>query len=234
VPRAAMTRIILCVAMAGCAPKPPPFDPGALRASMPRTLIVAADRSPPITAEGRAHEGFDVRYLFGVVGALAVAGRNEQAARRRGRWMKGCQLDDPVDDIRDDVAEALADALSLHVLDSDRRTKAKAPEDVIADYPGADLILDIRTSKWGIRRVAPQDDSRKVHFAAVYEGTVRLIDARKRAVIVESTCWIQYSNGGDQLTITELLADDCALLDKGLTLSANTCAQRHRAALGLE
>ena len=230
-----MTRMIVCIAAAGCAPKPPPFDPGALRESMPRTLIVAASHShPPITAEGPAHEGGDIGYMFGIGGALVVAAREQHVNKRRGRWMKGCQLEDPVDDIRDDVAEALANALSLEVVDSDRLTKAKVPEDVIADYPGGDLILDIRTTKWGIHRVEAKNAGRAVHFAAGYEGTMRLIDARKRAVIATSSCSIQYSNGDDPPTLNELFADDCALLNKGLMLSATTCAKRHRAALGLK
>jgi hypothetical protein len=148
--------------------------------------------------------------------------------------MRGCDVDDPVEDIRDDVAEALAAAMSLHVLEPARRTKAKDPEDVIQDYPGADLILDIRTSKWGIHRIKAPSPHNKVHFAVGYEGSVRLIDARKRAVIAEGTCSIQFSNGDDPPTITELLEDDCALLDKGLALDAATCTRRHLETLGLE
>ena len=120
------------------------------------------------------------------------------------------------------------------MLESDRRTQAKDAEEVIKDYPGADLILDIRTSKWGIHRIEAPSTRGEVHFAVGYQGWLRLIDARKRAVVVETTCSIQFSNGDDPPTINELLEDDCALLDKGLLLTAQTCAKRLRAALGLE
>jgi len=76
---------------------------------------------------------------------------------------------------------------------------------------------------------------RAVHFAAGYEGTLRLIDARRRAVVAEATCAIQFSNDGDPPTLNELFDDDCALLRKGISLSAQTCAKRLRTrALGLD
>jgi hypothetical protein len=229
--------VLVCVAgalgTAGCATKVPPFDQDALRASKPLTLIVAVDRSPPITAEGPAREGFRLM-APGLMGAAILIGQDQTANQKRARWMRGCDLDDPVDDIRGDVAETLTNALSLHLLEPTHRTKAKDPEDVIQDYPGADLILDIRTSRWGIHRIKAPSPQNKVHFAAGYDGALRLIDTRKRAVVAEASCSVQFSNGDDPPTIAELLEDDCALLDKGLMLSAQTCAKRLLAALGLE
>ena len=90
--------------------------------------------------------------------------------------MKGCESEDPVEEIRETVADSFAKALSLEVLESDRRTQAKDAEDVIKDYPGADLILDIRTSKWGIHRVEAPSTRGEVHFAVGYQGWLRLID----------------------------------------------------------
>src|SRR3954471_9073302 len=97
------------VATAGCATKAPPFSQDALRASKPLTLIVAVDRSPPITAEGPAREGFRLM-APGLMGAAILIGQDQTANQKRARWMRGCDLDDPVDDIRGDVAEALTGA----------------------------------------------------------------------------------------------------------------------------
>ena len=215
-----------------------------MRASQPRTMVVAQARSPAITAEGPAQEGSDATTPMGgglalglaggLIGGLVVVDRDQRANRRRAGWMKRCEIDDPVEEIRDDFAETLAAMLSVEVLETDRRTKATTPEDVIKDHQGADLILDIRTSKWGVHRVAAES-RRAVHFAAGYEGTLRLIDARRRAVVAEATCAIQFSNDDDPPTLNELFEDDCALLKKGLTLSAQTCARRFRTrALGLD
>jgi len=234
------------VSTAGCATKrPQPFDQAALRASRPLTLVVADSRSPAMTAEGPDKEGRQGAYMFGAVGGMfgavggalggvIVATNAQTANRKRARWMKGCGIDDPVVEIRDTVAESFAQALSLHVLESDRMTKSEAAKDVINDYPGADLILDIRTSRWGIHRIEAPSPNKLVHFAVGYDGSIRLIDARTRAVIAESTCSVQYSNGDDPPTMNELLEDDCALLDKGLALSADTCVKRHLRALRLE
>ena len=94
------------------------------------------------------------------------------------------------------------------------------PRTLIQDYPGADLILDIRTSRWGIHSVKGPSTTGPVHFAVGYDGSLRLIDARKRAVVAAATCSVQFSNGDDPPAITELLEDDCALLDKGLMLTS--------------
>jgi len=221
--------------MAGCPAKPlPPLDPAALRATAPRTLVAAVDRSPPITAEGPAREGPDIRSSFGLMGGLMIASRDMTANQRRARWMKGCGGEDPVDEIRETLAEELAQAFSLHLVATPRRTKAKDPEDVIKDYPGTDLILDIRTSRWGIHRINAASVRGEVHFAVLYEGALRLIDARKQSVVAEASCSVQYSNGEDPPTIRELLEDDCALLNKGLELTSETCTKRLRAALGVQ
>ena len=95
----------------GCTAKPlPPLDHQALRASGPQTLMVAADRSPPITAEGPAREGPDIRSAFGLMGAAMIASRDQTANRKRARWMEGCGSEDPVDEIRETVGEELAHA----------------------------------------------------------------------------------------------------------------------------
>jgi hypothetical protein len=242
----ALVCVVGTFATAGCAAKVPPFDRNALRASKPLTLIVAVDRSPPITAEGPVPGGFRLGLpvlipglilgpvVAGLMGGAIAGGQYQAVNQKRARWMRGCDLDDPVDDIRGDVADSLTSALSLHLLEPTHRTKALDPEDVIQDYPGADLILDIRTSRWGIHSIKAPSTNGRVHFAVGYDGSLRLIDARRRAVIAEASCSMQFSNGGDPPTITELLEDDCALLDKGLMLSAQTCAKRLREALGLE
>ena len=230
-----MAWLASALAATGCASKPlPPLDQDRLRATQPHTLVIADTRSPPITSEGPAHEGPDIRYMFGLMGGLMVAAGDQTANRKRARWMKGCASEDPVEEIRETLADELAGALSLEVVDSDRRTKANEPGEVVSDYPGADLILDVRTSRWGIHRAPGRSAQGATHFSVGYDGSVRLIDARKRAVIAEGTCSIHYSNGDDPPTMNELLADDCALLDKGLMLSAQTCVKRHRATLGLE
>lgn len=222
------------LATAGCAAKAPrPLDHDALRASRPQTLVVVERASPAMTAEGPEKEGPDARRLLGLVGAVVIAGSERTANRRRARWMKGCESEDPVGEIRETIGEDFATALSLHLLASDHRTSAKDADDVISDHPGADLILDIRTSKWGIHRIEAPSRWGEVHFAVGYAGWLRLIDSRTRTVVVETTCSVQFSNGNAPPILNELFADDCALLDKGLAVTSETCTKRLRAALGL-
>jgi hypothetical protein len=232
---AALACVVDALVPAGCA-KRLTLDRAALLASQPRTLVVAQARSPRVDAAGLAKVG-DPGLVFwsGGLGAVALAGRAQVANRKRVAWMNSCGVEDPAEEMRETIADDLANTLSLHLLESDRVTAAKDPEELIDDYGGADLILDIRTAKWGIHQVNNKPSPNGlVRFAVGYEGTVRLIDARTRAVIAQGTCEIQFTNGNDPPTLAELVADDCALLDRGLTLSAATCAKRHRAALGLE
>jgi hypothetical protein len=219
----------------GCATKRLPLDRAALMSSRPRTLVVAHNRGPRITAEGLAKVG-DPGFIFwtGMIGGVVVASRAQVANKKRVAWMNWCGVEDPVEEIRETLADDFAAALSLERIESDRVTDANDPEELIMDYAGADLILDIRTSNWGVHQVHALSPNGLVHFAVNYEGAVRLIDARTRAVVAAGTCAVKFSNGNDPPTLAELVADDCALLEKGFTLSAATCAKRHRAALGLE
>ena len=174
-------------------------------------------------------------FVGGLVGVAAVSSYGETVNRRRAGWMKQCEIEDPMDRIREDLADTLAEKLSIEVLESEGRTKATAPADVIKDHPGADLILDVRTFKWGIRRAEAESARGEVHFAAAYEGSFRLIDARKGAVVAETTCAVQFKYGDGAPTLNELFEDDCARLKKGLIGSAHTCAKRYRTrALGLD
>lgn len=238
-------RVLACLAgglaAAGCAKRFQPLDVAALRASQPRSMVVALARTPAITAEGPAKE-FELTYIAGtlgvlgaVAGVIGAAGRSRDASIRRSRWMKRCEIEDPVDEIRETVAESLREVVSLEERESGRRTKATAPADLVKDYPGADLIVDVRTSRWGIHNVPKASKVGEVHFASFYEGSFRLIDARRAAVIVEGNCAIQFSNDDDPPTLNELFDDDCALLRKGLKLSAQTCATLYRTrALGID
>ena len=97
------------------------------------------------------------------------------------------------------------------------------------------MILDIRTSSWGISRVkVPSSKGAMVHFAVSYEGSLRLIDPRQGAVIAEETCSTAFTNDNDPPTMNELLEDECALLNEGLKANAAACARWYRQrALGL-
>jgi hypothetical protein len=213
--------IAVIIAMAGCGPAGlHRLDKAGLRTSEPHTLAVSEVRSPAITAEGPAKEGPDLRYMFGLLGAMMVKADENKANKRRTRWMKGCdELDDPVDEIRETVADALAQHFTLEVVESDR---------------GGDLILDIRTFKWGIHHISAASRD-AVHFAVAYAGTMKLIDARTQTVVAAARCSFEFRNGGDPPTINELLEDDCDLLKKGLRLTAKSCAERYQTrALGLD
>ena len=57
---------------------------------------------------------------------------------------------------------------------------------------------------------------------------MRLIDARKGAVIAEGGCSGDVVNAADLPTSSQLLADDCALLKEKLAATAEYCADRYR------
>ena len=110
----------------------------ALRAGQPHTLMVADHQSPPMSAEGRAKEGFEPAYMYGLMGGIAVAAKAETANRKRVHWMKGCEPEDPADQMRETVGEALGKAFALEVREAERTTRAKTLEEVIKVYPGVD------------------------------------------------------------------------------------------------
>jgi hypothetical protein len=155
-----------------------PLDRPALRASQPRTLALVKTATPQFAAE--TSQGLIIASFFNAVGSVvhAVASRSSGEALAHEK-----QIRDPAVDIGWALAQALKRKYALEFVKTSGRSSQSASADDLSDEFGtADLVLEIGTSDWGFR---PTGLGR---YGVTYDGTVRLVDTRRRAVVAEGVC----------------------------------------------
>jgi hypothetical protein len=94
-----------------------------------------------------------------------------------------------------------------------------------ADARGSDLIIDLRTVRWGL--TANRDD----RFWLEYVGTLRVLDARSGAVLAEGTCATPEprSDADQPPSVLAWGLNGSALLKQELWNIANRCADDYLA-----
>lgn len=211
------------ILVAGCSrPGFQPLNRTALRAGQPRTLAVAHSPSPRLSVRGTQGPN---PFAMGLLSVLARPGDDPSAAAKARRK----RLVDPAVMIRETIADALAKRFSLEVADTEEtRPRGSSVSDLMNTYPGVDLILDIRTSQWGVTRSYLNNPNDQRHFGIFYEGTLRLIDARQKAVIAEANCTSDPVNAPGMPTFEELMEDHAALLKIELATTAEYCSDDYR------
>jgi hypothetical protein len=174
----------------------------ALRASQPRTLAMALTETPAFSAE--TSQGRAVASLFGLAGWAihdsVSQSSGQEMARRDG-------IDDPAVTIRGALAGALARRYSLEVERPRIWLLAEASaQDVAAHYPDWDLVLEVRTSRWGFHPTSIG------HYGVSYDGSMRLIDTRARAVLAEGICTSHPLGDDSAPSYDQLVANEGALV----------------------
>jgi hypothetical protein len=195
-----------------------PLDRPALRASQPRTLAVVKNATPRFaasTSEGRALAAF-----FGPAGAIgegaASRSSGEALARDKG-------IADPAIDIGWSLAQSLMRKYSLELVKTSGRSSPEASAGDLADEFGkSDLVLEIATSDWGFH---PTSLGR---YGVTYDGTVRLVDTRKRAVVAEGVCSSHPVEGGQAPSHDELLRNEGAALKDLVRSISEYCLRDYR------
>ena len=163
-----------CLLAGGCGgPQFQPLNRTTLRASQPRSIVAAntplREFTLAVPASGR-----------GLINAVRSMQRADHAAAelRRGR-----PLTDPALTIRERLLEGLAKRFSLQIVNSGTsETSATSPGELAAHYHGVDLILDVRTTDWGIRAVGGGN------WGPAYDGEVTLVDGRSGELLARGIC----------------------------------------------
>jgi hypothetical protein len=198
-----------------------PLNRTALRASGPHTVAVAEPESPRLAVQGTTGAAPYLAALGGLGGLLVAAAIDANSATKASMTTP---LTDPAVRMRAKLAVALAKRFALKIVTRDTFvTRAHQPYELVRDYPGADLVLDIRTAQWGITRVTLGNPTNADHFAGMYSGTLRLVDARSKTVIAEATCESVPVDSQDMFTFDDLLKNDGAQLRNEITSAADYC-----------
>lgn len=152
--------------------------------------------------------------VFGVIGALAAQGQGDSL-------VKQYQLKDPAGQMAALLAQRLAQERGMVLLaPSEVPLTSEDINALIATRPGADYILDIKTTGWATMYYAAD----WTHYKVSYSARLRLIDARSKLVLAQQACYsVQKDNEPEPPSKDDLLAHDATLLKQRIVLGAADC-----------
>lgn len=207
---------LLLFCAAGCArPEPLSLNRDALQASQPRTILATRPPYPPFWKSYRA-PGSAWSALVGVTPGKA-------AAESEGRQVRSLGVKDPADAIAVIVLEGLVKRFALRVKHAaEAQTRETSAEELADEYPHSDLVLDVRTTRWG---VAPTTATR---YAIYYQGHLRLIDTRRRAVVADGTCAVGPDHQPNDPSYDALMWNNATILKERLWKVIESCADDYR------
>ena len=137
--------------------------------------------------------------------------------------VKDDKFSDPAVRILAVLGDALSRKYSLEITNQRAVvTNTTKLRDLVAEAPGADLVLNVRTSAWGF---AP---TRLDHYGLTYDGTLTLIDARSSAVVAEGVCSFRTADSDDAPTYAELCADNGAIVRDRLVGVTDNCLDDYK------
>jgi hypothetical protein len=189
-----------------------PLNRPALRASKPQTLLIR--NWPPPRFDGSAVKMILPLDAFLIQAAMAGS---MGSVDREG-------IHDPATTMRIDIGKAMAKRFSIEVVDSaNGETTAPAGNwHAEGDRLAADLVLDIRTTDWG---VVP---TRFRHYGAKYTGTLTLTDLRSGKILARSNCDGYPVDNPENPTFDELQTAGPHRLKAMIRTAAEYCYQDYR------
>lgn len=211
--RFVLLSVVLCL---GCArPGPLPLNPASLRASQPRTILASLPPIPPFGTSGPKR----ARGLL----SFAVSSGSESSTDERGRTVRSKGVGDPAEAISSALMAALVQRFGLKTLGKGKlQTQGTSAEDLSRQYQRADLVLDVRTSQWGIK---PTSATR---YAVFYEGSLRLVDTKRKAILAEGRCTVRPVKRPDDPSFDALIWDEAAILKQKLSGVIQSCVEEYR------
>lgn len=150
----------------------------------------------------------------GLIGALAQISTGNELVKKNG-------VEDPAVKISKGLAERLASTRGVTVVANGSvvASRDEVPA-LLAAYPKADYLLDIKTFMWKFNyfRASPTT------YALMYQARLRLIDTSTQAVIAETMCTAQTSDKGAP-TYQQFAEDDGTVLRQKSDEVATVCIE---------
>jgi hypothetical protein len=200
---------VVAAALAGCVSAP--TKPIASNASLQGKRLVLSEYAKPdfsaMTA-GKAE--------FGLFGALAMIHDGNELVKNDG-------IADPAIDIGQQLAKDLATQDADTVMPGPTITSANDnPSTLVKTYPGADLIIDVKTINWMYAYYPTKWGTYHINYAA----RVRLLDGSTGAIVAQQMCKIQDpTDPKDSPSRAALTADHGALLKRLLKKAGDSCVE---------
>lgn len=196
----------LTIVLSGCVSAPTkPMDSSSNLQG--KHVVISQYATPDFTAmtPGKA--------AFGMFGAMAMIHAGNELVKTEN-------IADPAIEISNRLATDLAtkDAANIqpspHLIATDDN-----PATLLKTYPGADVILDVKTINWMYNYYPTKWGSYHVNYAA----RVRLIDGKTGALVAQQLCKIDPTDPNNPPSGDALRVDHAALLKQLLHKAADTC-----------
>jgi ABC-type uncharacterized transport system auxiliary subunit len=194
--------------LAGCAPVA--TKPINTSASLQGKRLAVTSHPIPDFSAGTAGKA-----MFAMVGAVAmIHAGNEQVQQD--------QIQDPAIQIGQRLSSDLAKTQGVTLLPSNGQVASNDDAaTLIKTYPGADLLLDVKTYAWSYNYYPSKWSAYRVN----YDANVRLLDGKSGEVIAQQTCKIDPTDPNNPPTLDALRADRSALLKRLLNKAGDACVK---------
>ena len=150
---------------------------------------------------------------FGMVGAAGMIAAGNTIVREN-------EIPDPAVTIGELLTSRAIANRGMTRVAADTVAAKDKPADLLATYPQADYLLDVKTFYWGFAYY-PTDWS---HYRVIYNARMRLIERATGTVVAETLCRTTQGDEANPPTRDQLLADEATLLKSYLDKSATQCA----------
>ena len=204
--------IALFVSATGCSTSWVPLNPTSLKASQPRSIAVVFARTTGFMAWIPATSVL-------MMGGGAITGA-AMALGTGNRIVKDNNIEDPAIVTRRDLFQLLFQKYALAVSPSIQG----GLENEELDFGDADLVLNVRTTDWGLEEFAGDSS----HARLRYSSRVDLINARTRRSLAQGECEYDAVKGAQTPTFNELLANGAAILKSELSRVERLCFNRFK------
>lgn len=200
---------VVAAALAGCVSAP--TKPIASNASLHGKRLVLSEYAKPDFAAMTAGKA-----EFGLFGALATIHAGNEL-------VKSDNIADPAIDIGQQLAKDLATRDADTVMPGPTTPSANDnPSTLIKTYPGADLIIDVKTINWMYAYYPTKWSLYHINYAA----RVRLLDGSTGAIVAQQMCKVEDPTDPTKSpTRAALTADHGALLKQLLKKAGDSCVE---------
>jgi hypothetical protein len=194
--------------LVGCAPVPTKSI-SSTAGLQGKRLAITSHPVPDFSA------GTAGKAMFAVIGAVAMIHAGNELVRED-------QIEDPAIHIGQRLSSDLVKTQGVILLPSNGLVASSDdPATLIKTYPGADLLLDVKSYAWSYVYYPTKWGSYRVN----YDANVRLLDGKSGEVIAQQTCKIDPTDPNNPPSLDALRANQGALLKQLLSKAADTCVE---------
>jgi hypothetical protein len=198
----------LAVALAGCVSAPIKTVDSA-NALQGKTIILSEYAKPDFSAmtAGKA--------MFGMFGAAAMVAAGNDLVKKDG-------IADPSLAVSEKLAQDLKSArgekllLNNIVIAADDNVST-----LLKDYPGADLIIDVKTLNWMYSYYPTKWDK----YHVFYSARLRVLDGKTGDLVAQAICKADPTDANNPPTKDQLLANEGELLKSLLQKAGDNCVK---------